>query len=283
MKKILLLLLPLMASCESISHKEELASLRAERDSLENIATAKSKEIESYEVFIGEIAQCLDSITVQEQMLVLTNSDEYGNKYSKKKILANIRSFEELLTRQRMRIGELCDSLLNLQKFNSQIAEVASFLTSQIEQKNEQIRKLQIDVAAGKRDIASLRHNLEDMMLSNQEMEQTNQTLTNIIEVQDRKINEGYFIVETIKQLKELGLLKGGFFSKKTIDVDGIDKSKFTCVDIRKFRELQIEGKSPKILSQMPADSYHWDGNTLVIDHPDLFWSVSSYLIIQVK
>ena len=53
---------------------------------------------------------------------------------------------------------------------------------------------------------------------------------------------------------------------------------------IRTLRTITINGKSPKMLSEVPSNSWTFDGNTLTITDPKAFWSANNrILVIQVK
>ena len=66
------------------------------------------------------------------------------------------------------------------------------------------------------------------------------------------------------------------------------NKDYFTQIDIRKDTEIKLYSKSAKLLTIHPEGSYKLDKDekgqyVLRITDPTLFWSVSRYLVIQVK
>ena len=66
------------------------------------------------------------------------------------------------------------------------------------------------------------------------------------------------------------------------------NKSYFTKIDIRVEKEIKLYSKSAKILTMHPSSSYSLttdakDQYVLRITNPDIFWSTSNYLVIQVK
>ena len=72
----LFVLLTITMSCNKNS--SEMMKLTAERDSLLNSNKLISDEKNELDAFITEVAECLDSITQQEQILV-TNTDNNGH------------------------------------------------------------------------------------------------------------------------------------------------------------------------------------------------------------
>ena len=67
-----------------------------------------------------------------------------------------------------------------------------------------------------------------------------------------------------------------------------INKDYFTEIDVRTTKEIKLYSKSADVLTTHPAGSYSLDkdaeGNlTLHITDEKTFWSVSKYLVIQVR
>ncbi len=119
----------------------------------------------------------------------------------------------------------------------------------------------------------------------NAEQQQVISSQNHILQTQDEMLNEGYIKTGTKSELKDAGLLKGGFMRKSKLDISTIDKIQFKTIDIRVTTEISLNSGNPKILTQMPDDSYSIEKkgktSTLRIINPDKFWSISKYLIIQ--
>jgi hypothetical protein len=103
---------------------------------------------------------------------------------------------------------------------------------------------------------------------------------------QDQQLNTVYYIIGTKDELKEKGLMKGGFLSKKRADYANIDKSYFIKRDMRGLDKIDIDSKKTKIITETPASSYTLTKNdngttTLTITDKEAFWKASPFLIIQ--
>jgi hypothetical protein len=66
------------------------------------------------------------------------------------------------------------------------------------------------------------------------------------------------------------------------------NKDYFTQIDIRTDKEIKLYSKSAKLLTAHPEGSYGLvkddkEQLTLVITNPNKFWSISRYLVIEVK
>ena len=75
---------------------------------------------------------------------------------------------------------------------------------------------------------------------------------------------------------------------KKVLEDKDFNKDYFTKIDIRTDKEIKLYSKDAELLTSHPADSYELvkdaDGQlSLVILNPNKFWSVSRYLVIEVK
>lgn len=235
------------------------------------------------------IAQGLDSIAVQENILY-SNKGRDGVLLDRKQIAANLKSMADILARQRSKIKMLQDSLASRKntKGIEQLQHVIEFLNQQLAEKDNVIQSLRTELNNSKKDITQLRASLSEMKTRADRAEQRSKVLTTALTTQDEVLNECYVKIGTKKQLTASGILKGGFLKRKKVNYGEVDKSKFSAVDIRKFREVKLKSDNPKILTPQPsARSYHFEDNgdgscVLVITNPTLFWSVSNFLIIQL-
>lgn len=277
----------ILFSCKN--EKVDMGRYVAERDSIMQDNKSKTQQLNELNGILTTIATGLDSIAVQENIL-FNNSGHDGVNLDKHQIAARLNGMADILTRQRQKIKMLQDSLSSHRSSQgvARLQRVVEFLNQQLAEKDQMIRSLRADLNNSKKDITQLRASLSSMQIRADKAEHKSQVLTTAMSKQDEIINECYVKIGTKKQLVALGLLKGGFLSKKKVNYSEVDKNKFNAVDIRKFREIPLKSDNPKILTPQPnTHSYHFedngDGNcTLVITNPTLFWSVSNFLIIQL-
>lgn len=232
---------------------------------------------------LAEISSCIDSIAIQEQLLTSGNSEVSGAPKTKKEILESLKQYKEMLANYRQRMTEMEDALSSKEGSNANLRNIISFLNAQIKAKDEEIARLQEEVLSGQRNIESLKSDVRKLNTANDVLTKSVQHLDKVAKAQDATLNQGFYIVGTSAELKAANITSKKFLGKTKVNAAGIDDSKFKKIDIRNIRRIDVNGKSPKILSQMPEGSYHWEGSTLVIDDATSFWSVTSYLIIRVK
>ncbi len=282
MKKLFVLLsaAALLASCSQTPSgptQADFDALKSEKDSL-------AAQMSDLQDLIGSVTTSLDSIDAQEGLLFVNNED--GTKASKKQIMDRIQNYKDLLSRQR-------DQLAKLEKqANSDKASIREFrviigrLRQEIHDKEGRIAQLENDLSNKKKDIAQLEQTLAKSEENTANMTSARDALQEVADFQKKVINTGYFVVGSKSVLRDMGLIKGVF--KQKADYANLDQSKFTKVDIREFKELNINSKKAKLITEKPANSYLFIENpdettTLRITDSDAFWETSQYLIIMTK
>ena len=270
----------------SCGHSNLSKELTAERDSL-----IKVNQQQNEALTIAQVSVTLDSIAKHEQILY-SNRDIEGRVLSRKKILENLSFFENLLTEKSKEMKAMEESLSNkdgnIRKFQIMI----DYLVNEIDKKNENIRVLRRELERKNGNISILTDKLSslknDVLTLNDTISML-QEKTETFSEQEKKINEVYYTIGTKKDLIARGLLSSrGLFAKKRIDYSSLDTSMFVKADMRFLKQLIIVGKEPQILTNVVSTSYTLtengrDSYILKIIDSISFWSVSKYLIIQIK
>ena len=233
-----------------------------------------SEEVAQMVDIVNSVAACLDSIQLQENMIF--KADE---STPKDQIIMRMKAFQELLSRKQAQINQLSGKNKSNKLAMANLQKMVEYLQQQLTEKSEQIAKLEDAVQNKDMKISELRYDMNELQQRSDYLEDQNVA-------QDQQLNEVYFIVGEKKELIDLGVMKGGLLSKKKADYANLDKSKFTKRDMRGLEKLTIESKNPKLITEKPASSYTLTKNddgttTLEIKDPQMFWSVSPFLIIQ--
>lgn len=267
--------------------------LQKERDSLAELSSTQSLTINELNGTLGEISMMMDSINYQEETLFLTNNDRSEVRNDRNRIKENIKIFNEMLQRQKARIAELEARLNDGSKETANLRKVIQLMKNQIEQKDREIQDLKAQLENSNKNILELRRNVSSLneinqnqreKISSQEERITSQE--EALSAQDKMLNEGYYLVATKKELKDMGIRSGGnLFKKSKMNLSNLPTDRFKKVDIRNFNQLKIQGKKATIVSPAPSSSYSLykeaSGYKLTINDPTAFWSVSNYLVIQ--
>ena len=275
----------------SCGHSNLSKELTAERDSLIKVNQQQNEALTEITSTIAQVSVALDSIAKHEQILY-SNRDIEGRVLSRKKILENLSFFENLLTEKSKEMKAMEESLSNkdgnIRKFQIMI----DYLVNEIDKKNENIRVLRRELERKNGNISILTDKLSslknDVLTLNDTISML-QEKTETFSEQEKKINEVYYTIGTKKDLIARGLLSSrGLFAKKRIDYSSLDTSMFVKADMRFLKQLIIVGKEPQILTNVVSTSYTLtengrDSYILKIIDSISFWSVSKYLIIQIK
>lgn len=274
----------LLFSCGGASM--DASKFLAERDSILDVNVRQQKALDDINSLMSAVSACLDSIAEQERFLYVSKD---GVELPKRTVLENLRSFEELLNRQRQQIAILQDSLYNRNDSTSRYFKLIDFLNKELAEKDLTIQTLQKEIEVNRRNIAELQKDKMGLERNVSDMQNKVKIHQEALEVQSDMLNECYVRVGTKKELKDVGLLiSKGLFSKKKVDNSNLNKDLFMKVDIRNFLELPIAAKKIKIMTpEPPAASYSVEKTTngvvLRIQDPTAFWNASNYLIIQTN
>jgi len=285
MKKLSYVVLAFVSmSLFSCGSKSE-ADLKSQVDSLQTALQQKSDDYQQLDEVLTVISAGLDSISMQESELFSPAKE--SPKPNQEQIKKDLAHFKETLKSQRERIAQLESQLRNSQGGAKKLQNMVTVLQAQLAEKEMKIEMLEEEVSTQNLTIEDLFQRLSQLMKHSDDQQQIINSQSKMLVSQDEQMHEGYVIIGTKSELKDAGLLKGGFLSKTKVDVSSLDKNLFRTIDTRVVTEISINAKKPTILTQMPEETYKIDRNgqssVLKILDPGRFWGVSKYLIIQTN
>lgn len=256
-------------------------------DSLRKVTIKLQNRISDMEGFITSLSQTMDSINMQERELVGEGDIEKKGKKSRAAVINNLKRFKETIERQKQVIANLEVRLSkNDDEMSLKMMQIVSFYKNELEAKDKTIAALQKSVESNKRDIKFLQSSVNHLLSSNKEKDETIKEQEEILTNQSSMINVCYVKIGTKSELKKSGLLSGGFLKKAKLDYSQMSPSLFEEMDMRKCNDIFLSSFNPKILTQMPVSSYEIvkteKGSYLHIKNPNLFWSISKYLVVQI-
>lgn len=270
------------------------AQLQSQLDSLATADSLHQEDIKAMTDFVDIMSSGLDSINGQEGQIKQLGQEQ-GGKLDKAHLRQQLNNLAQLVARQRNRINELEKSLQGQNtSYAQRVKKLIAYYKAQLDEKDKTIAELKTELDSKNADIATLNEhvdklttNVNDLTASNNQLGQTVASQKTTIAEQDQAIHEAFVTVGTSKDLKARGLLTGGFLAKKRVDVSKLSSTGFTKVDIRNYNDFVLKSKKPKIMTQMPSDSYTLRDNgngttTLHINDANRFWSVSKYLVVKL-
>lgn len=271
-----LITLLLLTACGG---KTDTSALEQTIDSLRQANQQQQNSLQEMTTFVTTMSDGMNAIAQQENM-IFNNGGNEGTSLDKEQLKSHLETLANTLTEQRSKIKALTDSLKARGADLSKMQGLIDNLTRQLEEKDKVIAQLRLDVEQKNFSIADLQKKLNVAMAGSAKYEQRAAKA----EKELATITSAYVLMGT----KE-ALLDGGYIDKrKHVQTETMPKGDFTKVNIYQFTELDIPTRSPKLLTDHPRKSYSIEkidkeNRKLVITNPQLFWSSSRYLIIQVK
>jgi cell division protein FtsB len=271
-----LIALLLLTACGG---KTDTSALEQTIDSLRQANQQQQNSLQEMTTFVTTMSDGMNAIAQQENM-IFNNGGNEGTSLDKEQLKSHLETLANTLTEQRSKIKALTDSLKARGADLSKMQGLIDNLTRQLEEKDKVIAQLRQDVEQKNFSIADLQKKLNVAMAGSAKYEQRAAKA----EKELATITSAYVLMGT----KE-ALLDGGYIDKrKHVQTETMPKGDFTKVNIYQFTELDIPTRSPKLLTDHPRKSYSIEkidkeNRKLVITNPQLFWSSSRYLIIQVK
>lgn len=269
-----------LASCNEGTIKQQQSTI----DSLASVNNMTSEELQNYIDLVNSISESIDYINAAEG--AVQDAGKEGTAQERRALLKEkVSSLAETVQAQRDRIAQLEASLKKGNGENSKLMSLINMMKAQLEEKEQMISQMRAELENKNADIEQLTATVQNISRHNEELTSTVINQQQAMTEQTNQMNEAYIKVASKKELKELGILEGGFLKKAKLNAANIDKSIFKKVDQRTFSEITISSKNPKIISQIPSDSYtltqNGDVTVLTVTNPARFWSVSNILIIQ--
>lgn len=283
MKKIIIIAASIfmMSACQNQNESNE--HLQQQVDSLQAIVNNKDAELNDIIVTMTEVQTGIRRIAEAEGRVTVAD----GNKESASQreiIRDNMQYICEAMQQNRDLLAQLREKL-NASRFKGdKLKALVDGLQTQAEEQNYRIQELQASLAEKDSTIIAQIIHIDSLNKNVGKLSEQNAQQSTTLAQQDKQLNTAWFVYGTKAELKEQGILKDGEVLKDR----QFNKDYFTEIDIRNIKDIKTYSKSARILTTHPEDSYLLtrDGNgeyELHISNPSRFWSVSKYLVMQVK
>ena len=243
----------------------DTAKLQSQVDSLRQADEQHKSELNDMVSFVDALTEGLDAISVQEQQLFDGSLEKKAN--SREEMLKRLETFSQTLSSQRERIKNLTDSLQARGAKIGKLQSLVTLLNQQIDEKDKMISDLRTQLNNKDVDIAKLKSHVGQLTKANQEFAEYVENQLKAEQEKTERDNAVYVVVGSSKDMST------EYFTKK---------------DMRNFTQLEIPSAKPKIISNMPKNSYKLektgkDVSVLTITDPATFWSQTRYLVVQTK
>ncbi len=275
MKKLAVLFMcaAMLASCD---FKGGSKDLKAENDSLLMELTQRNAELDDMMGTFNEVQEGFRKINAAESRVDLQRGTITENSASAKQQIAS----EE----NKAQIAKLEAQLKNSKYNSTQMKKAVEALTAELKAKQQRIEELQTELASKNIRIQELDAAVSDLSAAKESLAAENEAKAKTVAEQDKSLNAAWFVFGTKSELKAQKILQSGDVLKSA----DFNKDYFTQIDIRTTKEIKLYSKRAELLTTHPTGSYELVKDdkgqlTLKITNPAEFWSVSRYLVIQVK
>ena len=288
MKKLFILAVCALTivSCKNEAPKQDLAAIQL-RDSLNQIIAQKDNEINDMIATFGDIEEGFREITEAQSRVTLAKQGEGTN--SAKRIKENMQFIQQTMRQNKELINKLKQQLRESSFKSDQLKKLIDNMQQQLEEKEAQLQALREELDKKDIHIAELDETVANLNTDVNELTEETTQKSQTISQQDKQLHTAWFVFGTKDELKKQNILtKDGMFSKTRLLEKDFNRDYFTKIDIRIDKEIKLYSKSAEMLTSHPSSSYTLapDANkqyVLRITDPNLFWSTSKYLVIQVK
>lgn len=284
MKKIVLSVFcagVLLSSCNNLGQNKE--SLQAQNDSLMLEISNRDAELDEIMGAFNQIQEGFREINEAENRVDLKGGT-IESQSSAERIKEDIRFISTKLKSNREQIAKLEEQLKNSNYQSAQLKKAIKNLTDELNAKQQQIETLQAELASKNIRIAELDEAVMDLNKNVDALSAENEAQAKTVEAQDKALNMAWYVFGTKSELRDQKILKHGDVLKDS----EFNKDYFTQIDIRRDKEIMLYSKRAELLTTHPEGSYEFVKDkknqlTLKITEPSTFWSVSRYLVIQVR
>ena len=285
MKKLAVLIVcaAMLASCDGF--KGGSKDLKAENDSLLIELSQRNAELDEMMGTFNEIQEGFRQINDAESRVDLQRGTITENSASaKQQIASDIEFITKQMEENKAQIAKLQAMLKSSKNNSAQLKKAVESLTQELVTKQQRIEELQAELASKNIRIQEVDAAVSGLSADKESLAAENEAKARTVAEQDKAINAAWFVFGTKSELKSQKILQSGDVLKNA----DFNKDYFTQIDIRTTKEIKLYSKRAELLTTHPAGSYELVKDdkgqlTLKITNPKEFWSVSKYLVIQVK
>jgi hypothetical protein len=264
----------------------QLATIENQKVSFTELLTTRDSVISEWIVTFDQIQKDLNMVKEKENIITVNSSNGEFSKSKKEQIQKDIEYINTVLDQNKKKIASLTAQLKSsggtIKGLQVKIAE----LEASMKLREAEVSELKLALVDKDFEIGKLNTIMTDQQLA---IAQKDEKINNqIIEK-----NKAYVAFGTYKDLKARGLVskEGGFLGlgkKEAITTEFADSS-FTQVNITELKEIPLNSKNAKLISEHPASSYemitdadkHISG--IEIKDPEQFWKISKYAVVEIK
>ncbi len=277
---LIVVVLLAMTSCgyESKQYK----ALKAQTDSIIAEHENLQAELEEYIVVLTGMNQGMEDVMSGKADSISFTGAGLG-KNENDLLNAHIDKINALIKTSRKEVdglkAQLRRSVFQMKKMESDVAYYAYLL----EVTKQEMAWMEAQIQEKDAEIEAL---TDSMLVLTGELETALDEIkqqTDIITLQDNELHKAYYIIASVSDLKKNDIYNK---CKHSLFEEDFNRDLFTEIDIRQVTEIEIPASAKgDILTYHLKSTYEivktGKTKTLYITNPQLFWSISKYLVIR--
>ena len=271
-----------------IQYSSEYKRTKLENDSLKLQILKSETEVNNILSILNAVEEDIQSIRISEEILMIQQDPELPES-RKEHIKNSMNLINETLNKNRLKLTELQNKLKDSSLNFSSLQKTIERLTKDMNEKSELVDLLQNELDNKEVQLEELTSVVEGLHADVQELAVTNQLQVERINEQEDELNTVYYCFGTKKELKDQNILTGGGLFTKSKALQGdFNRDYFVTADKRMLSNIPLFSSKASIKTNHPDNSFRLnkdkDGYLVVeITNPDLFWSLSPFLVIEVR
>ena len=266
----------MLSSCVEKSKKYQ--QLMAEKDAVVLENQNIEREYNAALGIISDVENNLQALRDAEGMMLIKNE----SNTQRDQLNSELIQIKETMAMNRAKLDSLSIVLENSNKDRAYLRNTIKKLQAQLAEKEATIAQMQEQLAQKDQEIEGLNTQVNNLNENLNVANAKNEEQSRLIADQVLEMNKVYYVGATKKALKENGILTSKYILRQEVPAEA-----FTQADKRELNTIAFEGKKVKVLSAHPIESYAIvnNGNQVVIEisNPELFWSVTKYMVAIVK
>ena len=266
----------MLSSCVEKSKKYQQLLSEKEAVVLENKNI--EKEYNAALGIISDVENNLSAIRDAEGLMLIKNE----SNTRRDQINSELIQIKESMAINRAKLDSLSNVLENSNKDRANLRSTIKKLQAQLAEKEAMIAQMQEQLAQKDQEIAGLNTQVSNLNEDLTKVTAEKNEQSRIIADQIAAMNTVYYVGATKKELKANGILTSKYILRQEVPANA-----FTQADKRELSEIVFAAKKAVVLSAHPTESYTIavKDNQLVlqITNPELFWSVTKYLVVVTK
>ena len=266
----------MLSSCVEKSKKYQ--QLLAEKDAVVLENQNIEKEYNAALGIISDVENSLSAIRDAEGLMLIKGE----NNTQRDQLNSELIQIKEQMAENRAKLDSLSNILEKSNKDRSYLRNTVKKLQAQLAEKEATIVAMQEQLAQKDEEIAGLNTQVSNLNEDLTKVTAEKDEQSRIIADQITEINTVYYVGATKKALKANGILTSKYILRQEVPAET-----FTKADKRELKEIVFETKKAKVLSAHPTESYTIvlkdNQSVLQITNPELFWSVTKYLVVVTK